>query len=177
MRPKNTCSSCICHQTDGQQNCLWNLDLWIWLKNLVKLDFQVNKRRVPLNLKSKLIHESMGYAPLETWKLRCTKKPNGQALHGQVQCLWWMSYLNFPAWIFLLRNFSLHFWSRPAIEIIPDATKNPWFWHTFWSSIRSRSWQIQPEETWCLFCFKYFEVLFSYMMRVLIFDIQATAFK
>ena len=37
------------------------------------MDFQVNERRVPLKQKSKLSHEIMGYAHLETWKLRSKK--------------------------------------------------------------------------------------------------------
>jgi hypothetical protein len=45
-------------------------ETWIfetWQKSFVNLDVEVNERRVPSNQKSKLIHESKGYAPLETW--------------------------------------------------------------------------------------------------------------
>ena len=37
------------------------------------MDVEVNERRVPSNQKSKLIHESKGYVPLETWKLGLKK--------------------------------------------------------------------------------------------------------
>lgn len=37
-------------------------------KNLINLDFEVNKRQVPLNQKSKMNHESKS---LSTWKLGC----------------------------------------------------------------------------------------------------------
>jgi hypothetical protein len=37
-------------------------------KHRPNLDFEDDGRRVPLNNKSNLIHEWMGYAPLETWK-------------------------------------------------------------------------------------------------------------
>ncbi len=38
-----------------------------WQKSFINLDVEVNERWVPSNKFSKLIHESKGYAPLETW--------------------------------------------------------------------------------------------------------------
>ena len=61
-------------------------ETWIfetWQKSFVNLDVEVNERRVPSNQKSKLIHESKGYAPLEAWKLGLKKTrmdtPSGEA--------------------------------------------------------------------------------------------------
>jgi hypothetical protein len=51
-------------------------ETWIfetWQNSSVNLHVEVNERRVLSNQKSKLIHESKGCAPLETWKLGLKK--------------------------------------------------------------------------------------------------------